>query len=43
MPGVLQKIPNEAPGVEKVLFSLQIAISHEAASCKPAAKKDNVR
>lgn len=36
-PGVEQKIPNELPGVENVLFSLQTVISQEAASCSPAA------
>jgi hypothetical protein len=37
IPGVEQKMPNEEPGVEKVLVSLQMAMSVEAISCRPAA------
>lgn len=39
IPGVEQKMPNEAPGVLNVLFSLHTVISVDATSCKPAAKK----
>lgn len=39
MPGVLQKMPKEAPGVENELFWLQIEMSQDAATCKPAARK----
>ena len=42
IPGVEQKMPKEAPGVLNVLFSLQIAISVDATSCKPAAKKKSL-